>query len=515
MSEWGGALKRAAAAALERGKSAGRRAGEAAISAADTTQHAVSAAYDKAVATADAAIGKSKKAAVAVGHAAVTTYSNTRDAVKYGAALAVLKTEKAAVLTGRAVAKVTKTSGAIGSAAKSAFDKIRQEFDPAQPVLIPRMKCLASDSAADRARRIRKRNELIEKAALSPVSAVRDRASQLKDDMAAVEMARLSANTYDQSFDNPPKRAKADPPEPWEAMSDEELREAGIKPKLLRKSKAVLYKQKEPPEFPYEPKTVLAFRGTTAEQDDILTDHDQAVGLKTDQYTAAKKLGASVAKIFPDAQVTGHSLGGGKAQAAGVNGKLHGMMFNSAGLNPNTLEMTPEELAENKGSFLQYRAEGGITKGGGDLLTGIQNSPLLQNAVYGTAKLLKGTSEVDAWARHVTGRPAWTESVGPEHQALAKELADRVLNVTTQEAAHNYELSGGKWYIPPAIGEPRGLTSKNDDGTDSSIAHQHSIPGLINGFEFRKYENINALLQATGTTSNPASYIGPVKVIYK
>ena len=63
-------------------------------------------------------------------------------------------------------------------------------------------------------------------------------------------------------------------------------------------------------------------------------DHDQAMALETEQYKAAAAVGVEVAESFgSEVEVTGHSLGGGKAQAAGTVGGLRGMMFNSAGLN--------------------------------------------------------------------------------------------------------------------------------------------------------------------------------------
>jgi len=514
LADWGAALKEAASSAAAGAVGIGQSAGEV-----------ISAAGQKAAVIADAAAKKAAQWGVASYHAAVDTahaaqqkatdsaiaaYETASDMAKHAAASAVLTSEHLATsgagAVGSAVGTAKQLAGPLASKAAGAFQKVKQYFDPAQPVLIPCIPCMAKDTTDARAKRIVKRNELIAQSETDP--ALKDKAAELKGDMVAVEMARLSDNTYSQSYVDPPKPAAV--PVPWQVMSDNELKAAGIDPALLRESKAVVYQC--PDNFPFNPKTVLAFRGTTSETQDILSDHDQALGLKTTQYTAAKELGREVADAFPGAEVTGHSLGGGKAQAAGVAGNLDGMMFNSAGLHPDTVNMTPEDLAAQKGRFLQYRAEGGITKGGGDPLTGIQNSPTMQKAAYGLAKGLKSAGQIDAWAREVEGVPSWTESVPAEHQEIAKELSDRVLHVTADQAARNYELSGGKWYIPPAVGDVRGVTSKNADGTDTPLADQHSIKGLVNGFEFRKFNNISDLLKATGTNGNPASYLGPTEV---
>ncbi len=93
--------------------------------------------------------------------------------------------------------------------------------------------------------------------------------------------------------------------------------------------------------------------------------------------------------------------------------------------------------------------------------------------------------------------------------------AQATLNVTSQQAAKNYQFSRGKWYIPPAVGKVEGLTSRNPDGSGTAASNQHSITNMVNGFEYRKYNNIEALLKATHTPGNAASYLGPTEIQMK
>lgn len=283
----------------------------------------------------------------------------------------------------------------------------------------------------------------------------------------------------------------------------------GLEHKDVSDSKAVVYQL--PPDFPFDPKTVVAFRGTSADPEDAITDHDQALGLRTRQYDGAVNLGKQMRWFGIEAEVTGHSLGGGKAQAAGVAGGYTGQMFNSAGLHPRTVGLTPEALPPHADKFLQYRAEGGLAQGYGDPLTGTQNSLPMQKAVLGIVDGASGLLGANLWAVKELGLPDPLAKVPQAFQDLARQMTDRVLNVTAQEARRNFALSGGRWYIPPALGEVRGLASRNLDGSESSIPAQHSIVNLVNGFEHRKAGDINTLLARTDMPGPASHYIGPLQ----
>ncbi len=501
------ALRELGAAASSAAAKASELARRAAQAGADAARIAAQAAKDAAIAARDAAIAAGRAAA----DAAIATGNAALDAAQY----AGRKAGAAALLGGEAaIAGAAVVSGAEVYAAsqlhakvKDSYRKVKQKFLPHQPVAQPCLPCLAADSAQARKDRIEKRNQLIADAEGGEDPAARQTAARLRDDMKAVEMARLSENSYAQYNPNATDKQKK-PPEPWKAMTANEALAEGLDPGAIANSKAVIYTV--PSDFPFEPKTVVAFRGTTGEAEDILTDHDQALGMKTQQYEAATNLGKQLQRRMPDAEVTGHSLGGGKAQAAGVAGGLKGQMFNAAGLHPNSVGMPADGLGEYADNFIQYRAAGGLAQGGGDPLTGLQNSPTAQAVTYQLAQGLQGVGRANQWALGEVGIADPLAALPEPARQLAGELAYRILNVTPQEAARNKEFSGGRWYLPPAVGEVRGLTGKAADGHDSGIPAQHSITNLVYGFEARKAEDIQTLIDATDAPGTAGDYIGPM-----
>jgi hypothetical protein len=395
---------------------------------------------------------------------------------------------------------VKPVAGDVGAVQKAAA-AVKNRFSPQRPPLVPCVPCQECMDAQQRATRIERRNQLISQAQASPDPAVRAAGTELKSDMHAVELASLSQDTYKQYDPNATDRT---PPSPWHAMTPDELQDANIKLDDVKAARAVVYKC--PDDFPFEPKTVVAFQGTTADPDDILADHDQALGLKTSQYDAAVNLGKQM-KGNPDfegAEVTGHSLGGGKAQAAGVIAGLKGQMFNSAGLNPKTMGLPADGLDQFAADFDQYRSDGGLSQGYGDPLTGTQNSLGFQKVVLGVVKGASGVIKANQWAGDELGV---SDAVAGRVPQIGKDLVQRLTGITAQEAQNNFEFSGGKWYIPPALGDVRNVTSKNADGSPSSLAAQHSIVNLHQGIESRKAADIQTMLDGTGNAAPVTDYI--------
>jgi hypothetical protein len=209
----------------------------------------------------------------------------TVSGAKKVAAGALVGTKGAVVLaagaTGYAGYQAAKpVMAAVGTVQKAAA-AVKNKFSPQRTALVPCVPCQECMDAKQRAARIEKRNELIAQAQASPDPAVKAAGTELRNDMHAVELASLSQDTYKQ-YD--PNATDKTPPSPWQAMTPEELDDAGIKPNDMKTARAVVYKC--PDDFPFDPKTVVAFQGTTADPDDILADHDQALGLKTSQYEA-------------------------------------------------------------------------------------------------------------------------------------------------------------------------------------------------------------------------------------
>ncbi len=213
---------------------------------------------------------------------------------------------------------VKPVAGAVGTVQKAAA-AVKNRFSPQRTALVPCVPCQECMDAKQRATRIERRNQLIAQAQASPDPAVRAAGTELQSDMHAVELASLSQDTYKQ-YD--PNAEDKTPPSPWHAMKPDELRDADIKLDDVTAARAVVYKC--PDDFPFEPKTVVAFQGTTADPDDILADHDQALGLKTSQYDAATNLGRQMKgnPEFEGAEVTGHSLGGGQGSGRRGTGRL-------------------------------------------------------------------------------------------------------------------------------------------------------------------------------------------------
>lgn len=395
---------------------------------------------------------------------------------------------------------VKPVASAVGTVQKAAA-AVKNRFSPQRPALVPCVPCQERMDAQQRATRIEKRNQLIAQAQASPDPAVQAAGTELKSDMHAVELASLSQDTYKQ-YD--PTATDKTPPSPWRAMTPDELRDADIKPDDMTAARAVVYKC--PDDFPFDPKTVVAFQGTTADPDDILADHDQALGMKTSQYEAAKRVGSSMADnpAFEGAEVTGHSLGGGKAQAAGILAGLKGQMFNSAGLNPKTMGLPADGLGQYAADFNQYRSDGGLTQGYGDPLTGTQNSLGFQKVVLGVVKGASGVVKANQWAGDQLGV---SDAVAARVPQIGKDLVQRLTGITGQEAQNNFDFSGGKWYIPPALGDVRNVPSKNADGSPSSLAAQHSIVNLHQGIESRKAADIQTMLDGTGNPAPVTDYI--------
>ncbi len=202
----------------------------------------------------------------------------------------------------------------------------------------------------------------------------------------AVERARLADSTY--------SIGQAPPPEGWVRPSREEIEALGLNTQDFPQYKpgfkpskhkdgyfAELYKTD--PSVYGEERYVLAFRGTQGAQD-WETNAKQGFGQETEHYDNAMNLAIKSKKILGDRlEVTGHSLGGGIATAAGIVSGAKTYAYNPAGLHPVTLE--------RKGDF--SRADAFNTVNGkplvdnvvipGEILTAVQNPTLQRTTLAG------------------------------------------------------------------------------------------------------------------------------------
>jgi len=505
---WGSALRSAVSAVASAGRDVAATMQSAATAAAAAAHRAAQTAIATAVTGAKATAAKGQALAIQGYQATARTAAAAKD-------LAVDVSRRGVAITKAATAASVAVSGAVGAAAGGSsalaaaglYNTVRERFSDKQPALLPLTQCASvqGESAQARKERILKRQALIAKGKNDP--ATREAAERLERDMHSVELARLSANVYTQYDPNDRNPL----PKPWKALAPDELAQLGIDPLNMADAKAMVYGV--PDDFPFEPKVIVAFRGTTGAAEDILVDHDNALGRKSRQYTASMQLGESLRHLKPTPMVTGHSLGGGKAQAAVVaaGGSVKGQMFNSVGLHPAVLNESPEVLAQFSSLCDQQRTVGGISVGGGDPLTGMQLSPAIQKVVYGAVSAIGSVSNAMRGGFAALGVEA--QNIEPAHNeaSLTAALFKRISSVTAQEAAANKARYG--WYVPPSLGQERTQTvaSKNPDGTDTGLLNQHSIVNMINGYESRKIDDVQALAQAAKSQEPVSNLIGPTR----
>jgi type VI secretion system secreted protein VgrG len=454
---WGSALRYAYDAATDTARAAADLAMSSAKAAAGAGTKAALAVKDAGVAAAKATGNALVTAGGAVKQAAVTVAKGTANVASFGARVvggAVVQTLNVATAPSRAI-----------------FAAAKRQFSPTLPVRQAASEP-CPDTEAGKRRRLDERNRLIA-VGRQPVAspAKKAAAERLARNNEAVELARLSDDAYAQ-YGDPPKNS---PPVGWTRVSDAELKERGLDG-LVKDSKAAIYKT--PPDWPGGSKTVLAFRGTDGKED-ILVDHDQAFGVGTAQYKAAAQLGSRVQKEYGSSVlVTGHSLGGGKAQAAGVMGGLKGTTFNSAGLHPDSVG----GLEPAADQFVQYRSQN-------DPLTGLQNSAVGQAEAASTAGPLGFLAGVLMKGVDATGKAVGLGGLSKENA----DYADKAVKLLPRAIKNVWETGN---VTPPANGrieEVRALTDTGAEVPALDPMGQHSIKNVVNGIEEQKTADVNVL----------------------
>ena len=145
---------------------------------------------------------------------------------------------------------------------------------------------------------------------------------------------------------------------------------------------AALYVSNQSP-----PQYTLAFRGTDpSQQSDLATDANNALGLQTGSYSNAISLSNQVNRAISRAQgatleVTGHSLGGGLAQAASARTGAKGNIFNAAGYDPDTM---PETVgSDTEDNLVNYHVAGEPLTTVQDSIAGIPVASAAQVSIPG------------------------------------------------------------------------------------------------------------------------------------
>jgi hypothetical protein len=196
------------------------------------------------------------------------------------------------------------------------------------------------------------------------------------------EHAKLSEHVYE---DNAP------PPEGWTALDPndpqdrEQLASMGIEPGDLSQNDSNYRARVYVPDsehFGDEMKPTVVFKGTTMTSgEDWKNNLQQGVGMDSDYYRNAVRVGKNTRANGADVEFAGHSLGGGLASAASQASGKDATTFNSAGLNSGTVSKyggSPQDSNVNA-----YRVEN-------EVLTGVQEQGWKGTAAAASAGFAAG-----------------------------------------------------------------------------------------------------------------------------
>lgn len=477
---WGDAFSRAYDAAGAAARAAADQAMSSARDAADAVARQAQRTAEAGMRAAQAA----KVTAVAGAIAAKDTAVVGAMAVKDGAIATASAFQQGAEAVGKGAGNVSnfalRTAKEVGRVDEShAVGLVRESYRAAKQLLsASTVISPCPESWAAKKSRLDKRNQLVKDGRSSPRPTERAAAERLARNNESVELARLSEDSYAQFPGNDfhyPDGKKA-PPAGWSIVSAAELEAEDVSVQDLQDARAVVYRTV--PDWPGGQRTVLAFRGT-ADLDDGLVDHDQAMALSTAQYESAMVVGQSISLAYgKETVVTGHSLGGGKAQAAGVAGGLKGTMFNSAGLNPETVG----QRVPDPSRFTQYRTSG-------DPLTGAQNSGAAQTVIASVAGLVAMPLGAGAKIGDAAQKALGFDGLSPDMADYADKASKAFPRAMKNLVKHGEVL-------PPALGQIREVPAINAQGDQISKLNpmgQHSITSVVNGIEQQKSEDLASL----------------------
>ncbi|MER0126943.1 phospholipase [Franconibacter daqui] len=244
-----------------------------------------------------------------------------------------------------------------------------------------------------KAERWQARKDLISKGGSSVFPDAQLAAKRLAANNIAVEKAKLAENIYKTTN---PLQATPDVPEGWSDISNDDglLKKFGLEKELLFDRKdspdflARVY-QPDPNVFGSEMNPTLVFRGSRPPEfvslsepvkniADWSNNGAQGLGMESDYYKRAVRMGERLYKSGQKIDIAGHSLGGGLASATSMASGKAGWTFNAAGLHSSTVEKYGGSLLGSTDNIQAYRVEG-------ELLTKIQEVNLWEDY-----KMMKG-----------------------------------------------------------------------------------------------------------------------------
>jgi hypothetical protein len=154
-------------------------------------------------------------------------------------------------------------------------------------------------------------------------------------------------------------------------LNEQDMRNMSLDPELFNDPDlhAALYVSTD---GTYPPHYTLAFRGTD-NQPDVITDIRHGMSISTAAYEKAQNLGMkvmnSVAQGGGTMDLTGHSLGGGLAQAVSAETGLTGTTFNASGLDPKSVKVYDKAALDR--DMVSYHVDGEPLTEAQHLLVGI------------------------------------------------------------------------------------------------------------------------------------------------
>ena len=145
----------------------------------------------------------------------------------------------------------------------------------------------------------------------------------------AATLARLSNDVYSD---------RAVPPAGFRTASVADLNRLGLRQADLEPTNSAFRARVYATGAGAETQYVVAFRGSTTDARDWVSNGQQAAGLPSDHYSRALAIGRALARNDDvPVTLTGHSLGGGLASAAAIASGQDATTFNAAGLSQNTI----------------------------------------------------------------------------------------------------------------------------------------------------------------------------------
>lgn len=174
-------------------------------------------------------------------------------------------------------------------------------------------------------------------------------AARLRRNMDEVENMRCAKHVYLANDPDAPPELRDNPPPGFLKPTAEQLEKMGLNEKMLKPDhtqfRGAVY-VKDPAVWGADPKppAVLAFRGSTAADEDWQNNFNQDANEEAPYYENAVLIGNSLAAMGADMHIVGHSLGGGLASAAQGGSGLTASTYNAAGLHPATVARYSKDL---------------------------------------------------------------------------------------------------------------------------------------------------------------------------